>query len=76
MNKNITIEDIGIKKEIELATHIVSKHFKSLTAVVLLDTNEIFYKVEHDGFVVSNQEKLENALEDYNGIYILMDKKE
>ena len=70
MNKNITIEDIGIRKEIELAAHIVPNHFKRLTAVVLLDTNEIFYKVEHDGFVVSNQEKLEDALEDYNGIHI------
>lgn len=76
MNKNITIEDIGIKKEIELAAHIVPNHFKRLTAVVWLDTNKIFYKVERDGVVVSNREKLENALEDYNRIYILMDKKE
>lgn len=73
---SITIEDIGIKKEIELASHIVPKHFKRLTAVVWLDVNKIFYKVEHDGVVVSNHEKLEDALEDYNAIYILMDRKD
>ena len=46
---NITIEDIGIKKEIELAAHITADHYKRLIAVLFIDSNDVHYKVVVDG---------------------------
>lgn len=49
MNKNITIEDIGVKKEIELAADITACHYKRLIAVLFIDSNDVHYKVVVDG---------------------------
>ena len=34
MNKNITVEDIGTRKEVELAAEIIPNHSKRLIATV------------------------------------------
>ena len=68
--KNITIEDIGIKKEIELAADITADHYKSLIAVLFIDSNDITYKVVVDGdtkLIVSN---VNDALDCFNSIYL------
>lgn len=67
---NITIEDIGTRKEIELAAHITADHYKRLIAVVFIDTNVVAYKV-----VVDNDTKLivnnvNEALDAFNSIYL------
>lgn len=70
MNKAITIEDIGIKKEIELAAEIIPNHSKRLIAVVFIDSNDVQYKVVVDGdtkIIVGN---VNDALEYFNGIYL------
>lgn len=70
MNKNITIEDIGTRKEVELAAEIIPNHSKRLIAVVFIDSNDEHYKVVVDGdtkLIVGN---VNDALEYYNGIYL------
>ena len=67
---NITIEDIGIKKEIELAADIMTGHYKRLIAVLFIDSNDVTYKVVVDGdtkLIVSN---VNDALDYFNGIYL------
>lgn len=67
---NITIEDIGIKREIELAAHITAGHYKRLIAVLFIDSNDVTYKVVVDGdtkFIVSN---VNDALDAFNNIYL------
>lgn len=70
MNKNITIEDIGTRKEVELAAEIIPNHSKRLIAVILLDGNRVFYNVLRDGEIEYSLTELEEALEYYNGIYL------
>lgn len=67
---NITIEDIGIKKEIELAADITANHYKRLIAVLFIDSNDVLYKVIVDGdtkLIVSN---INDALDAFNSIYL------
>lgn len=68
---NITIEDIGIKKEIELAAYIKSDHYKKLVAVLSIYNNSVTYKV----FVDDDNIKLifsdvSKAIDAFNSIYI------
>lgn len=70
MNKNITIEDIGTRREIELAAEIIPNHSKRLIAVILLDRNTVFYNVIRDGEIEYSLTELEEALKHYNGIYL------
>ena len=75
MNKNITVEDIGTRREIELAAEIIPNHSKRLIAVILLDRNKfdrnkVFYNVLQDGEIAYSVNHLEDALEYYNGIYL------
>ena len=68
--KRITIEDIGIKKEIELAADIMIYHYKRLIAVIFIDSNDVTYKVVVDGdtkLIVSN---VNDALDYFNSIYL------
>lgn len=68
--KNITIEDIEIKKEIELAADITTGHYKKLIAVLFIDSNDVTYKVVVDGdtkLIVSN---VSDALDCFNSIYL------
>lgn len=67
---NITITDIGIKKEVELAAEITANHYKRLIAVVFIDSNDVQYKVVVDGdtkLIVSN---VNDALDAFNSIYL------
>ena len=68
--KNITIEDIGIKKEIELAAEVTADHYKRMIAVLFIDSNDVTYKVIVDGdtkLIVSN---VNDALDAFNSIYL------
>ena len=68
--KNITIKDIGIKKEIELATEVTEDHYKRMIAVLFIDSNDVVYKVIVDGdtkLIVSN---VNEALDAFNSIYL------
>lgn len=68
--KNITIEDIGTKKEIELAADIMTDHYKRLIAVLFIDSNDVAYKVVVDGdtkLIVGN---VDDALDAFNSIYL------
>lgn len=67
---NITIEDIGTKKEIELAADIMADHYKRLIAVLFIDSNDVAYKVVVDGdtkLIVGN---VNDALDAFNSIYL------
>ena len=67
---NIIIENIRIKKEIELAADIMTGHYKRLIAVLFIDSNDVTYKVVVDGdtkLIVSN---VNDALDYFNGIYL------
>lgn len=67
---NITIEDIGIKREVEIAAYITANHYKKLIAVVFIDSNDVTYKVVVDGdtkLIVSN---VNDALDAFNSIYL------
>ena len=70
MNKNITIEDIGIEKEIELAAEIIPNHSKRLIAAITIDDNYVQYKVIVDGSIPLVSSSVEDALEYYNNIYL------
>lgn len=70
MNNNITIEDIGTKKEIELAAHITADHYKRLIAVLFIDSNDVHYKVVVDGDVKVTVGNVLEALDAFNSIYI------
>lgn len=70
MNKNITIEDIGIRKEIELAAHITADHYKKLIAVLFIASNRVIYKVVADGDVKVTVGNVLEALDAFNSIYI------
>ena len=67
---NITIEDIGVEKKIELVAHITADHYKKLIAVLFIDSNDVTYKVIVDGdtkLIVSN---VNDALDAFNSIYL------
>lgn len=67
---NITIEDIGVEKKIELAADITANHYKRLIAVLFIDSNSVLYKVIVDGdtkIIVSN---VNEALDAFNSIYL------
>lgn len=68
--KNITIEDIGIKKEIELAADITAGHYKRLIAVLFIDSNDVTYKVVVDNDVKVIVNNVNEALDYFNGIYL------
>ena len=68
--KNITIKDIGIKKEIELVAEVTADHYKRMIAVLSIDNNDVVYKVIVDGdtkLIVSN---VNEALDAFNSIYL------
>ena len=68
--KNITIEDIGIKKEIELAAEVTADHYKRMIAVLFIDSNDVTYKVIVDcdtKLIVNN---VNDALDAFNSIYL------
>lgn len=69
---NITIEDIGIKKEIELAADITANHYKRLIAVLFIDSNDVLYKVIVDGDVKFVTDNVNDALDYFNDIYLRM----
>ena len=68
--KNITIEDIGIKKEIELAAEITCGHCKKLLVVVFIETNDVHYKVVVDGDTKLVVRNANEALKEFNSIYL------
>lgn len=67
---NITIEDIGIKKEIELAADITTGHYKRLIAVLFIDSNDVHYKVVVDGDTKLIVNNVNDALDAFNSIYL------
>ena len=67
---NITIEDIGIKKEIELAAEITADHYKRLIAVLFMDSNDVTYKVVVDGDIKLIVGNVNDALDAFNRIYL------
>lgn len=67
---NITIEDIGNKKEIELAAHITADHYKRLIAVLFIDSNDVHYKVVVDGDTKLIVNNVNDALDAFNSIYL------
>ena len=67
---SITIEDIGIKKEIELAAHITADHYKRLIAVLFIDSNDVHYKVVVDGDTKLIVNNVNDALDAFNSIYL------
>lgn len=67
---NITIEDIGIKKEIELAAEITADHYKRLIAVLFIDSNDVHYKVVVDGDTKLIVNNVNEALDAFNSIYL------
>lgn len=68
--KNITIKDIGIKKEIELAAEVTADHYKRLTAVLFIDSNDVTYKVIVDGDTKLIVNNVNEALDAFNSIYL------
>lgn len=67
---SITIEDIGIKKEIELAAEITADHYKRLIAVVFIFSNRVIFKVVVDGDVKVTVGDALEALDAFNSIYL------
>ncbi len=67
---NITIEDIGTRKEIELAAEITANHYKRLITVVFIDTNVVTYKVIVDGDTKLIVNSVNEALDAFNSIYL------
>lgn len=67
---NITIEDIGIKKEIELAADITANHYKRLVAVLFIDSNDVHYAVVVDGDTKLIVNNVNDALDAFNSIYL------
>ena len=67
---NITIEDIGTRKEIELAAEITANHYKKLIAVLFIDTNVVAYKVVVDGDTKLTVNNVNEALDAFNSIYL------
>ena len=65
--KNITIEDIGIKKEIELAAEVTADHYKRMIAVLFIDRT---YKVIVDGDTKLIVNNVNDALDAFNSIYL------
>lgn len=72
MNNNITIEDIGVEKKIELAADITANHYKRLIAVLLIDSNNVLYKVVVDDDVKFVTDNVNDALDYFNDIYLIM----
>lgn len=72
MNNNITIEDIGVEKKIELAADITANHYKRLIAVILIDSNSVLYKVVVDGDIKFVTDNVNDALDYFNDIYLRM----
>lgn len=72
MNKNITIEDIGVEKKIELAADITANHYKRLIAVLFIDSNSVLYKVIVDGDIKFVTDNVNDALDYFNDIYLRM----
>lgn len=68
--KNITIEDIGIKKEIELAAEVTADHYKRMIAVLFIDSNDVTYKVIVDGDTKLIVNNVNDALDAFNSIYL------
>lgn len=68
--KYITIEDIGFRKEIELAAYITAGHYKRLIAVVSIYSNTVLYNVVVDGDVKFTVDNVIKALDAFNNIYI------
>lgn len=71
-NNNITIEDIGVEKKIELAADITANHYKRLIAVILIDSNSVLYKVVVDGDIKFVTDNVNDALDYFNDIYLRM----
>lgn len=69
---NITIEDIGVEKKIELAADITANHYKRLIAILLIDSNSVLYKVIVDGDVKFVTDNVNDALDYFNDIYLRM----
>jgi hypothetical protein len=69
---NITIEDIGFEKKIELAADITANHYKRLNAVLLIDSNSVLYKVVVDGDIKFVTDNVNDALDYFNDIYLRM----
>lgn len=67
---NITIEDIGIKKEIELAADITANHYKRLIAVLFINSNDVHYKVVVDWDTKLIVNNVNDALDAFNSIYL------
>lgn len=67
---NITITDIGIKKEVELAADITANHYKRLIAVLFIASNRVIYKVVVDGDVKVTVGDVLEALDAFNRIYL------
>lgn len=67
---NITIEDIGIKKEIELAADITANHYKRLIAVLFIDSNDVLYKVVVDGDTKLIVNNVTEALDAFNLMHL------
>ena len=69
---NITIEDIGVERKIELAAEIKANHYKKLIAVLFVDSNSVLYKVVVDGDIKFVAEDVIDALDYFNDIYLRM----
>lgn len=69
---NITIEDIGIKKEIELAADITANHYKRLIAVLFIDSNDVLYKVVVDGDTKLIASDVNEALDAFNLMHLTL----
>jgi hypothetical protein len=69
---NITIEDIGVEKKIELAAEITANHYKRLIAVLLIDSNSVLYKVVVDDDVKFVTDNVNDVLDYFNDIYLRM----
>lgn len=67
---NIGIEDIGIKREVEIAAHITANHHKKLIAVLFIASNRVIYKVVADGDVKVTVGNVLEALDAFNSISI------
>ena len=67
---DITIDDIGVEKTIELAAEITADHYKRLIAVLFIDSNSVLYKVIVDGDIKFVAEDAIAALDYYNDIYL------
>lgn len=72
MNNNITIEDIGVEKKIELAADITANHYKRLIAILFIDSNSVLYKVIVDDDVKFVTDNVNDALDYFNDIYLRM----